>query len=205
MMGHGGFSGREEAADRRDAIRLGDMCGAPLPKAHCDALRPFDGRAPSGWGQGMSFALEAGSFRNGGEIPKRYTASGQDVSPELSWRDAPDGTRSLALIVEDPGAPQGTFTHWVLWKIPAGERGLPEGQPRRSVLANGAQQGINDFNRIGYTGPCPPQGKLHHYVFRLYALDVEADPGMGATRSRLEQVMSGHVLAQAEWVGTFLR
>jgi hypothetical protein len=107
--------------------------------------------------------------------------------------------------MDDPDAPMGTWTHWVMWNIPAHADGLREGVPADGVLKSGARQGRNDFRRIGYGGPCPPPGKPHRYFFRLYALDALLDAAAGVTRSEVEKEMKGHVLAEAEWMGTYKR
>ncbi len=109
----------------------------------------------------MAFSLSSQSFQNGSDIPKKFTCDGEDVSPELSWTDPPAGTNSFAFIADDPDAPAGTWTHWVLYDLPAETRDLPEGVPKEAQLANGARQGRNDFKKIGYNGPCPPPGKPH--------------------------------------------
>ena len=153
----------------------------------------------------MSFALKSTAFASGGEIPKRYTCDGADLSPALSWEDVPAGAQSLALIADDPDAPVGTWTHWIVWNIPAKATVLPEGVPKVEALDNGARQGRNDFKRIGYGGPCPPPGKPHRYFFKLYALDARLDLKAGAARSELELAMKPHVLSQTEWMGTYGR
>jgi len=154
----------------------------------------------------MSFALNSTAFPNGGEIPRKYTCSGENVSPALNWTEAPPQARSLALIADDPDAPAGTWTHWILWNIPAQATSLPEGVPtNQESLSNGARQGKNDFGRIGYGGPCPPPGRPHRYYFRLYALDAALDLKSGAARSELESAMKPHVVAHAEWMGMFKR
>ena len=153
----------------------------------------------------MSFTLKATAFPNGGGIPKKYTCDGADLSPALSWDDAPAGTQSLALIVDDPDAPMGTWTHWLIWNIPAKATLLPEDTPKMNLLDNGARQGGNDFKRIGYGGPCPPPGKPHRYFFKLYALDARLEVKAGAVRSELEPALQPHILAQAQWMGTYGR
>lgn len=153
----------------------------------------------------MPFTLQTMAFRNGGEIPKRYTCTGDDISPALSWSSVPSGTRSLALIVDDPDAPGGTWAHWLLWNIPTQSTALPEGCPAKEVLDNGARQGRNDFQRVGYGGPCPPPGKPHRYFFHLFALDTILDLRAGASRGELESAMGKHVLARAEWMGKYRR
>ena len=154
----------------------------------------------------MSFALKTTAFANGGGIPKKHTCDGADVSPALSWNHAPAGTRSFALIADDPDAPVGTWTHWIIWNIPAQTTALPEGVPMVEESTDGARQGRNDFKRIGYGGPCPPPGKPHRYFFKLYALDTNnLDVKAGASRSQLESAMKGHLLSQTELMGTYGR
>src|SRR5208337_1275109 len=156
-------------------------------------------------GRTMALALTTTAFSAGGEIPKKYTCDGADLSPTLAWNDIPAGTQSLALIADDPDAPVGTWTHWVIWNIPAKLTGLAENVLKTEALADGRRQGRNDFRRIGYGGPCPPAGKPHRYFFRLYALDSKLDLHAGANRADLEQAMKGHVLAQAEVMGKYGR
>jgi len=153
----------------------------------------------------MALALTTTAFSIGGEIPKKYTCDGADLSPALFWTDMPAGTQSLALIADDPDAPAGTWTHWVIWNIPAKRTGLAENVLKTETLADGTRQGRNDFRRIGYGGPCPPAGKPHRYFFRLYALDNKLDLRAGSSRAELERAMSGHVLSQAEVMGKYGR
>ena len=151
----------------------------------------------------MAFQITTTAFRDRSSIPKRFTCDGSDVSPALSWGDPPAGTRSLAIIADDPDAPAGTWVHWVLYDLPADTRKLPEGVAKDRELPNGALQGRNDFGKIGYNGPCPPRGSEHRYFFKLYALDSKTGLKAGATKSELERAMKGHVLAQAQLVGKF--
>ena len=123
-------------------------------------------------------------------------------TPPLSWASVPDGTRSLALITDDPDAPGGTFVHWVIYDLPQDTHGLPEGVPNRRLLPSGAEQGVNGAGGIGYTGPCPPTG-THRYFFKLYALDTKLGLGAGATAERLSDAMEGHVLAKGQLMGTY--
>jgi Raf kinase inhibitor-like YbhB/YbcL family protein len=154
----------------------------------------------------MTLSLTSTAFTAGGAIPKRYTCEGDDVSPPLAWRDPPAGTKSLVLIVDDPDAPDPaapklTWVHWVLYDIPATAGGLPEAV-KPSALPRGTRQGLNDWKRTGYGGPCPPIGR-HRYFHKVYALDtVLGDLGQ-ATKAKLEAALKGHVLAQAELVGTY--
>jgi Raf kinase inhibitor-like YbhB/YbcL family protein len=147
-----------------------------------------------------AFALRSPAFQDGAPLPRRHTCEGEDVSPALEWTAPPAETRSLALVVEDPDAPGGTFTHWLAWGIEPEARGLVEGQ--RPPL-----QGRNDFRQSGWRGPCPPPGHgPHRYVFRLVALDATLeDLAPGAATRDVDEAVSGHVLAAAELVGTFQR
>ena len=156
-------------------------------------------------GHAMSFRLQSTAFANGDAIPRKYTCEGADLSPALSWDGLPAGARSLALIADDPDAPMGTWTHWVIWNIPAQTTGLAEGVATAEVLENGARQGRNDFKRIGYGGPCPPPGKAHRYFFKLYALDAMLDIKPGASKNELELAMKRHILSQTNFMGTYGR
>lgn len=153
----------------------------------------------------MAFALSSASFPNGGNIPKQFSCEGADVSPELHWTSPPAGTQSLALIADDPDAPVGTWTHWVLFDLPSQTTSLPENVPKAGELPGGGLQGRNDFRKIGYGGPCPPAGKPHRYFFKLYALDRKLNLKPGAAKPEVEQAMQGHILAQAEWMGKYQR
>jgi Raf kinase inhibitor-like YbhB/YbcL family protein len=153
----------------------------------------------------MSFALKTTAFAQGAEIPRKYTCDGADLSPPLAWDGVPAGTHSLALIADDPDAPVGTWTHWVIWNIPTEVAALPEGVPTNESLDTGPRQGRNDFKRIGYGGPCPPPGKAHRYFFKLYALDAGLDLKAGSSRSELERAMKGHILSETQWMGTYAR
>lgn len=148
--------------------------------------------------------LGSSSFPDGA-IPKTYTCDGADTSPQLAWTAPPAGTRSLALIVVDPDAPMGSFTHWVLYNLPATMRELPEGLPRQEQLPDGSRQGRNSFPRTGYGGPCPPRTSTHRYVFVLYALDRTLDLPAGATRRQVEEAIKGHILAHGELTGRYGR
>ncbi|HZU99546.1 MAG TPA: YbhB/YbcL family Raf kinase inhibitor-like protein [Planctomycetota bacterium] len=151
----------------------------------------------------MVFAIRSTSFQDGSAIPTRFTQDGEDVSPAVSCSEVPEGTKSLALIVDDPdapdpAAPKTTFVHWVVFDIPPDAKGLPEGG-----LPAGAKQGKNDAGSVGYVGPAPPKGK-HRYFFKLYALDTTLNLNE-PTKKDLEKAMQGHVLAQAQVMGTFQR
>ncbi|MGZ4787022.1 MAG: YbhB/YbcL family Raf kinase inhibitor-like protein [Terriglobales bacterium] len=152
-----------------------------------------------------SMQLSTTSFPPGASIPKKFTCDAQDVSPELNWTGAPPSTKAFALIADDPDAPAGTWTHWLIWNIPDSAHQLREGVPKDPELPNGARQGQNDFKKIGYNGPCPPPGKPHRYYFRLYALDAPLDVKPGASRAQLENAMKQHTLAHAEVMGRYGR
>ncbi|MFA5515353.1 MAG: YbhB/YbcL family Raf kinase inhibitor-like protein [Desulfuromonadales bacterium] len=151
----------------------------------------------------MGLEISSPVIRNQ-KIPQHYTCDGDNVSPPLQWGDIPEGAKSLALIVEDPDAPGGAFIHWVMYNIPPDVRQLPEDVRRDETLPNGACQGINDFGKIGYGGPCPPGGN-HRYFFKLFALDVRLDLESGATREQLTEAMQGHILAATEIMGNYAR
>jgi Raf kinase inhibitor-like YbhB/YbcL family protein len=146
------------------------------------------------------------AFGNGDYIPVKYTCDGEDVSPPLLFLDPPDETQSFAIVVDDPDAPAGVFTHWVIYDIPGTFEGLPEDVPPVPELEYGIKQGINDFKRIGYGGPCPPPGKVHRYFFVLFALDIPTT-GLpaGATKAELLRAIDGHVIAHDELVGLYAR
>jgi Raf kinase inhibitor-like YbhB/YbcL family protein len=157
----------------------------------------------------MTILIESPAFQGGGTIPRLYTCDGKDVSPPLAWSGVPEAARSLALICEDPDAPRGTWTHWVIFDIPAAAKGLGEGiaATERVTVAPGeepARQGKNDFGKIGYGGPCPPSG-THHYLFRIYALDRELGLGPKTTRQDLLGSIKGHVLAEGGLTGLYSR
>jgi Raf kinase inhibitor-like YbhB/YbcL family protein len=153
----------------------------------------------------MAFVLTSSRLKENGTIEKKYTCDGDDISIPLQWSDPPPGTKSLALIADDPDAPSKTWVHWVLYDLPAEARELPEGVPPSRVLDSGARQGINDFRRLGYGGPCPPPGTPHRYVFTLYALDRRVGLEPAATKQDLLRAMKGHTLSQAQLTGTFKR
>jgi Raf kinase inhibitor-like YbhB/YbcL family protein len=150
--------------------------------------------------------VQSAAFAPDGIIPTKCTCDGQNVSPALEWSSAPEKTRSLALIVDDPDAPQGTWTHWVLFNLPAAATRVTENVPPRETLANAACQGTNDFKKVGYGGPCPPSGSgTHRYLFKIYALDTRLGLKPGATKDQLLQAMTGHVLAGGQLIGKYSR
>jgi Raf kinase inhibitor-like YbhB/YbcL family protein len=153
---------------------------------------------------GIDMQITSSAFRDGEAIPRTYTCDGEDVSPPLSWSGAPEGTKSFALIADDPDAPVGTWVHWVVYNLPAGLTSLPEGVEVAERPQAGGIHGITDFRRLGYGGPCPPGG-THRYFFKLYALDTVMDLPAGSTKKKLLQVMEGHILAEAQLMGTYSR
>ncbi|MCI0401087.1 MAG: YbhB/YbcL family Raf kinase inhibitor-like protein [Gammaproteobacteria bacterium] len=156
----------------------------------------------------MGLTLTSSAFSQNGTIPSQYTCDGKDISPALSWSDVPDGTESLVLIIDDPDAPDPaapkiTWVHWVLYNIPPSVSGLPEAASSKD-LPGGTRQGLNDWKRTGYGGPCPPIGR-HRYFHKLYALDVMLGNLGTPTKAALEAAMAGHVLGKAELIGTYQR
>jgi Raf kinase inhibitor-like YbhB/YbcL family protein len=137
-------------------------------------------------------------------IPVKYTCDGEDISPPLAWENAPASTQSFALIADDPDAPRGTWVHWVLYNLPAETRTRSEAIPPDAELSDGSRHGHNSWGRSGYGGPCPPSG-THRYFFKLYALDTTLNLEAGANKEQLLQAMEGHVLSQAELMGTYTR
>jgi Raf kinase inhibitor-like YbhB/YbcL family protein len=162
----------------------------------------------STYSTGMSLTMTSPDFSAGGEIPRAHTCEGDDLSPALRWTGVPDGTRSLALIVDDPdapdpAAPRMVYVHWVLYNLPTSMAELP-GAAAASGLPAGAHQGVNDWGRAAYGGPCPPIGR-HRYFFKLYALDTVLPELQPATKAAVEKAMTGHVLASSELMGTYVK
>ena len=150
----------------------------------------------------MAFHLSSNAFAEGGWIPQLHSCQGADVSPSLEWTDAPADTRSFALVVEDPDAPAGVWCHWLLYDIPSGVQALAQGYKAGSLGVSG----INDFGKLGYSGPCPPKGRPHRYFFKLSALDMHTlGLGPGIPRAELLRALKGHVLGEAQYMGRFER
>jgi len=152
----------------------------------------------------MEITISSTAFKEGEMIPKKYTCDGENISPTLEWSNIPKGTKSLALIADDPDAPRGTWVHWVLFNIPSDMKGLPENVPPRSTLKNGARHGMNDSRKLGYDGPCPPGG-THRYYFKLYALSVDLALESGATKEQLLKAMEGQILGEGQLMGKYKR
>ncbi len=170
--------------------------GGLLPASAADQPQPP---------KAMNLPITSTAFAEGQPIPQKYTGESEDVSPPLTWTNAPSNTKSFALIADDPDAPMGTWVHWVLYDLPADAKGLPENVAKTPTLAGGAKQGITDFRRVGYGGPMPPPGKPHRYLFKLYALDTMLNLKPGATKQDVETAMRGHILAEGQLMGTYQR
>lgn len=156
-------------------------------------------------GTAMAFELESPAFAPGSPIPVTHTCDGPDRSPPLRWSDPPAGTKGFALIMDDPDAPAGTWVHWVLYGLAATLRELPEGVPARDTVPGLGAQGLNDFRRVGYGGPCPPRGPAHRYFFKLYALDTALTLPPRQTKAQVLKAIEGHILGQAELMGRYQR
>jgi Raf kinase inhibitor-like YbhB/YbcL family protein len=152
----------------------------------------------------MDIRITSTAFKEGGTIPRKYTCDGSDISPPLAWSSVPRGTKSLALICDDPDAPGKTWVHWVVFNIPADIEALPENVPDQKILSSGAKQGMSDFQKIGYGGPCPPGG-THRYYFKIYALDIKLTSEAGITKAELLKLMKGHILGQGQLMGRYKR
>jgi len=159
----------------------------------------------------MAFELKSPAFKNNERIPKKHTGEGEDASPALVWTQAPTGTKSFAIIMDDPDAPVGLWLHWVLYDIPANLTALPEGVAKKEILPDGSKHGRSwgvmdgECGRVGYFGPLPPPGKPHHYIFRLYALDKPLGLPAKAARNEVLKAMKGHTLGEAQLVGIYER
>ncbi len=164
------------------------------------AARPGE----AGGGEKVSLKVTSGAFAEGASIPAQHTCDGRNVSPPISWEGVPASAKTIALIADDPDAPRGTWVHWVLFNLPATEKGLPEAVPATESLSSGAKQGKNDFGDAGYGGPCPPSG-THRYYFKLYALDAALDLASGAKKDQQLKAMEGHVVAEGQLMGRYQR
>lgn len=181
--------------------RAGSSEDAPPADAPASPATVTDGEG----GEPMAMLLTSPAFGHEQPIPARFTCEGEDHSPRLAWEGVPEGTSALALICDDPDAPVGTWVHWVIYNLPAAPGGLAEGISSEEELTDGTRQGRNSWRRIGYGGPCPPPGKPHRYIFKLYALDVPLELAPGADKPALLEALEGHVLAEARLLGTFQR
>jgi Raf kinase inhibitor-like YbhB/YbcL family protein len=147
----------------------------------------------------MTIQLTSSAFKDGDMLPRMYTCDDKNVSPPLAWSGIPNGTVGLAIIMDDPDAPSGTFVHWVLYNLSPELTSLDQGMTGKGL------DGKNDFNRLGYGGPCPPRGSTHRYFIKLYALDILLDLKTGASKSQVESLMRGHILAQGQLMGKYGR
>jgi hypothetical protein len=150
-------------------------------------------------------SVHSSEFASGALIPPKFSGDGKDISPSLTWSKPPDQTKSIAITCTDPDAPRGTWWHWIIFNLPAEVLELKEGQSKGASLAGGVSQGTNDFGNSGYNGPAPPKGPIHHYHFTVYALDSKLTLKPACSKAELTAALSGHVLAQGEYVGTFVR
>ena len=181
----------------------GCISSAPSSPVSPAPSQPADQGASSTASPG-AFSIRAASLVPGSVLPDVYTCKGASESPEVTWDGVPAGTKSLALILDDPDAPGGRFTHWLVFNIPPDSRGLPRAQPNAKVLANGAQQGEHSGGSRGYYPPCPPIGTSHRYVFRLYAVDMDITQPT-ADRESIDWALTDHTLAKTEFTTTFRR
>jgi len=155
-------------------------------------------------GGGSEFRIFSKSFKEGEFIPALFTCDGPNISPELNWTTPPAKTQTFLFINDDPDAPAGDWVHWLVYNIPKDTRELKENASLKKLLPEGAIEGINDFNKICYGGPCPPSG-IHRYFFKLYALDIALNPKKGASKNQLLSEIKGHILAQATLIGKYKR
>lgn len=142
-------------------------------------------------------------FESQHPIPAKYTCDGENLSPPLRFLQVPEEAKSLALVVDDPDAPHGTFDHWIIWNLPPNLKELSEGAKELKSLSPAPKQGVNGYRKFDYHGPCPPPGKVHHYHFKLYALNKELSLSEGSSKNDVEKAMQGHIIDQAELVGTY--
>ena len=152
----------------------------------------------------MPLAISSPAFQDGDQIPVEFTCDGSNTSPALLWSGAPSGTRTFALLCDDPDAPGRTFVHWVIYNLPPAKSALTQGVPPKGELEEGVLQGLNSARRVGYVGPCPPSGR-HRYYFKLYALDKSLALSGSPTKEELMTAMKGHIIEEAQLIGTYER
>lgn len=193
------------------ALGVALLCGCPRSTSVSDEAPPMPQPSPveptaEGPPAAAEWQLSSPAFASGESIPQQHTGDGENVSPPLEWTAPPEGTRELALICDDPDAPAGTFTHWIVYGLAPEVTGLPEGLARSETVAHPAlKQGVNGFGKVGYDGPAPPPGKAHRYQFTLYALSAQIDLAPGASRGELLRSMEGKVLGRTMLEGTYGR
>ncbi len=168
-------------------------------------LSSCSNRAEPETSNAATMQITSPAFTNGQPIPDKYTGQADDISPRLEWTGAPLNTKSFALICEDPDAPMGAFTHWVIYNVPGTATVLSQNIAKTGTLPDGSKQGKNSFGNVGYNGPMPPPGSTHRYFFRLYALDMVLKPDAGADNVRLLKAMKDHIVAKGELMGTYQR
>lgn len=191
-------------------ITMGIMpVGTPIPVATQSPLSVADTATPQetkgGESMVLNLNLKSESFTEGEFIPKKFTDDSADVSPALSWDKPPEGTKSIAIICEDPDAPTGAWVHWVMFNIKPDATSLSENIPKQLQVMGTVKQGTNDFGRIGYNGPKPPPGKPHRYFFKIYALDTELTLPAASRKTEVEKVMESHILAKGQLMGKYKR
>ena len=193
----------------RSARRIRALGWFILAALICAGSRAGAEETAASKGEDMSIKVESSVFQAGSAIPKQYTGEGPDVSPPLSWSGVPAEAKALALICDDPDAPRKEpWVHWVIYSLPRDTHSFPENVAGQKTLMEpkGALQGVNDFGKPGYNGPLPPPGHgVHHYHFKLYALDASLSLAPGATKAQLLAAMKGHILAEGELIGTYER
>ena len=168
------------------------------------AVPPTEAPAEEEGETAMEMTITSPAFQEGEAIPVQFSCYGENFSPELAWSGVPEGTTSLVFILDDPDAPGGTWVHWVLFNLPAGTQGLDEKFPEDETLADGTRQGITDFGKTGYGGPCPPSG-THRYFFKIYALDKRIDDAAIIDKKKLLKLMEGHIIGQGQLMGKYKR
>lgn len=168
----------------------------------CSCQRATRTEAKTGGHRVMSITVTSSAFKDGQEIPVRYACQGENINPDLEWTDGPGKAETYAVIVDDPDAPRGTFTHWLIYNIPHDRHKLEENVPRRAQLDGGIEQGRNDVNKVGYYGPCPPSG-THHYRFKVLALDAKLPIQAEVTVKELNKSMEGHVIDEGVLTGLY--
>jgi hypothetical protein len=186
---------------------LGGACNKNSPATSSASTMDIQAKYPAKIDSSSNphFSLTSPSIKEGQNIDAQFTCSGADISPALSWTIVPPGTKSLVLIMDDPDAPSGTFTHWLLYDVSPEHISLPEGVEAKAEISGLGKQGRNDFGKIGYNGPCPPAGSPHHYRFKLYALSGMLNLAPGSDREALEKMMEKRVLVQATLTGIYQR
>ena len=192
---------------KRDAAGMSTIEPPAPPAKAVKPAKPAQAEPAQKEGSTVGFKVTSPAFKDGDRMPVKYTEDGANFSPELAWAGPPAQTAGFALIMNDPDAPSGDWVHWVVYGLPATLTGLPEGIPTSAQPAQlkGGQQGRNSYGKLGYHGPGCPPGKVHHYVFKVYALDAAIALPPGATKAQLLKAMEGHILGQAQLVGTYSR